>query len=238
MHAGNTPRSRGARIDRLRGEIAEFLLPQRCVVCGRFGASLHTVCVATLPAATMPRCLRCWRPSAATWCEQCAEPASAPAFDGLRAAFQFEGDARRAILEAKFRGVTAHLSPLAVAAAGSVPEEWRVDAVVPIPLARRRRRARGYNQSDLIARAVAEACGLPLRAAVLARHRETTAQASLSAERRHTNLIGAFTATDPPRRPLLVDDVTTTGATFEVAAAALRAAGAERVYALALARED
>ncbi len=224
----------------LRATVLEALLPQRCLVCGRFGASLHAACLDRLPAAGGVRCTRCWRPGAGTWCERCAAGGpQAPAFDGLRAPFRFEGDARRAILEAKFRGVTAHLPVLARAAASVVPAEWGLIAVTGVPLTGARQRRRGYNQAAIAAQAVAEALGVPYRPRLLDRVRETPPQASLSAERRATNVDGVFRARGvPPERVLVVDDVTTTGATLASAAAALKAAGAARVYGLALARED
>lgn len=228
---------------RLLAEAAEFLLPQRCLVCGRFGAALHARCLARLPAADPPRCLRCWRPGPGTWCERCAAGGpDAPAFDGLRTPFEFAGDARRAVLEAKFRGVTALLPPLARAAAAVAPPEWAVEVVVPIPLARGRRRARGYNQAEIAAHEIARHLNVPAEVTWLRRIRETPPQAGLTAAARATNLRDAFVAPDAdspaPGSVLLVDDVTTTGATFEAAARALRAAGVRRVYALALARED
>jgi len=230
-------------VRRLWAEAAEFLLPQRCLVCGRFGAALHARCLARLPAAEPPRCLRCWRPGPGAWCERCAAGGPAtPVFDGLRTPFEFSGDARRAVLEAKFRGVTTLLPPLARSAAAVVPAEWAVEVVVPIPLARGRYRTRGYNQAEIVAREVARRLGVPLDTKRLRRIQETPPQASLGAEARATNLQGAFMASGadlpPPAGALLVDDVTTTGATFEAATRALRAAGTHRVYALALARED
>ncbi|TAJ19280.1 MAG: ComF family protein [Dehalococcoidia bacterium] len=229
-------------LGRLRVEAAEFVLPQRCLVCGRFGAALHPECAASLPAADGPRCHRCWRPGAGTWCERCASGGPAvPAFDGLRTPFTFTGDARRAILEAKFRGVTALLVPLARAAADVVPGEWAIEAVVPVPLARGRRRSRGYNQAEVAAAEVAGCLGVPVQKRWLRRTRETPPQASLTADARSRNLRGAFEVRLPdsaPRRVLVVDDVTTTGATLEEAARAFRAAGARQVYALAIARED
>lgn len=229
------------RLPRLLGAaLLDAVLPQRCLVCGRFGASLHEECLATLPRADGSRCTRCWRPGPGTWCERCISGGrEAPAFDGLRAPFCFERDARRAILEAKFRGVTAHLPVLARAAAAVVPVGWQPSVVASIPLAPRRERQRGYNQAAIAGRVVADALGVPYRPKLLERVRATAPQASLSAERRATNVRGAFVARGvPPEVVLVVDDVTTTGATLSAAAEALAAAGSLRVYGLALARED
>jgi ComF family protein len=229
---------------RLWDDCIDFVLPQHCVVCGGFGASLHDDCLDRLSHAEGPRCARCWRPGAGTWCERCAtaDPEARPdmpAFDALRTPFRFEGDARRAVLEAKFRGVTAHLPPLARAAVDVVPREWRFDVVVGVPLARGRERRRGYNQAALLAREVAEATGARARADLVRRVRATPPQAGLSAERRARNLDGAFAVRGvPPEGVLVVDDVTTTGSTLSSMASVLKAAGAVRVYALAVARED
>ena len=119
----------------------EFLLPQRCLECGRFGASLHEECVATLVRAERPRCRVCWAPSRVLVCARCLAAEDHSGFDELRTPLRFTGTARRALLEAKFRGVTTLLPPLARLAATSVEPVWRPEVVIPIPLARQREAA-------------------------------------------------------------------------------------------------
>lgn len=115
---------------------------------------------------------------------------------------------------------------------------WAADVVAPVPLHASRQRRRGYNQSEIAARTVAGLLDLSLERLLL-RVRSTPPQVGLGAAARATNLRDAFAvAGGSPERVLLVDDVTTTGATMEAAAEALRRAGAGVVYALALARED
>lgn len=220
-------------------EALDAALPERCVACGRFGSALHGACLDRLPQAGGARCEYCWLPLPPGGCWRCAE--ARPAFDALRAPFRFAGLARRAVLEAKFRGVTQLLPPLAEAGAAILPSEWAIDVVVPVPLAPRRQRARGYNQAAIAAARVASCRGIPVRE-LLVRTRATPPQASLDAAGRARNLAGAF-AVRPgtgvlPGSVLLVDDVATTGATLEEAARVLRASGVASVYALALARED
>ncbi|MFQ5789289.1 MAG: ComF family protein [Acidobacteriota bacterium] len=113
-------------------------------------------------------------------------------------------------------------------------------AVVPVPLHRRRRRQRGYNQAELLARTVAALAGVPLRRGVLSKIKPRPPQAELSAKARLTNAVGAYHARLPAwlrgRDVLLVDDVFTTGATAEACARALLTAGAASVDVLTVAR--
>jgi len=114
---------------------------------------------------------------------------------------------------------------------------------VAVPLHPARQRRRGYNQAAIAANEVARVLGVPATPALLRRARATAPQARLDREARVENVRGAFAAGSAarggvPRAVLLVDDVTTTGVTLGAAAGALRAAGAQHVWGLALARED
>jgi len=109
------------------------------------------------------------------------------------------------------------------------------DCLVPVPLHRWRLWRRRFNQAMLLARPIADAAGLPLVPQALVRTRATRTQVGLSRAARAENLTGAFrvpaTATHliAGRRVLLVDDVTTTGATGNAAARALLRGGATAV---------
>ena len=100
------------------------------------------------------------------------------------------------------------------------------DLIVPIPLHPRRRRQRGYNQSELLARPLAQAVGVAYSATVLQRTRHTPPQVGLGPQARAANVRGAFTAAPDEvrgRAVILIDDVLTTGATMTAAAEALLA---------------
>lgn len=141
----------------------------------------------------------------------------------------------------KYSRIKPLAGPLGKLIASAVPTDQSFDVVVPVPLHWRRRLARGFNQSELLARAVARRYGAPVVNAVR-RKRSTSAQAGLTHAKRRANVAGAFTVVRQraieSRRVLLVDDVMTTGATAAACAAALRRAGARYVALLTLARVD
>jgi ComF family protein len=155
----------------------------------------------------------------------------------------YQGVARELVHALKFRGVTAVAPALAALMAPAARDDrLGADLIVPVPLSGLRRRLRGYNQSEALASALGRELGLPVLPGALRRRRHGAPQArSASAEERRRNVAGAFQARGEElagRRVLLVDDVTTTGATLGACAAALREGGAARVWALAFARED
>ena len=121
-----------------------------------------------------------------------------------------------------------------------LPATWTHPAtLLPIPLHPRRLRQRGYDQALELARPLARTLGLPLLDSVLHRVRDTAPQSRLDAAQRQGNLKDAFRIESRhavPAHVVLVDDVMTTGATLQAAAAALRAAGVARVDAWVCAR--
>jgi ComF family protein len=177
-------------------------------------------------------------------CQRCRE--TRDAFDVARAVLRYRdgGVARAAILLCKHAGGRGLLRQLAVLTAREAPPDlmqrtW--DAVVAVPLHWRRRWQRGFNQADVLARAVGRRYGLPVQRGCLARVRATPPQHGDPATRRR-NVRDAFRVRRPQRvagkRLLLVDDVFTTGATANACAATLRDAGAATVGVLALARVE
>jgi ComF family protein len=118
-------------------------------------------------------------------------------------------------------------------------EGWNPSIIVPVPLSVRRRQQRGFNQAELLAEALARRASIRMRASGLKRVRETRSQVGLDRWERWQNVNAAF---EVPRNDLrgeavlLVDDLTTTGATLSSCAAALHAAGARQVWGLTVGR--
>jgi ComF family protein len=111
------------------------------------------------------------------------------------------------------------------------------DALVPVPLYRWRQAFRGFNQAFELAQLISRRSGLPVANNVM-RIRATKTQSGLTADERKRNLQDAFNVTGKLicRRPIIIDDVMTTGETCDQLARALLLAGAERVYVLTIAR--
>ena len=120
--------------------------------------------------------------------------------------------------------------------AGTI-RRWKIDAVTPVPLHPSRRRKRGFNQAEILAEELGKLCGIPVETDVLFRIRKTAPQKVLGREGRMKNLRGAFGVSagwKPCGNVLLIDDIYTTGATLERAAAVLKKAGVQKVFFLTI----
>jgi ComF family protein len=213
--------------------LLDLALPPACPGCGAEG---RTVCERCLPAlhariglpAGTPLGLGDGPPEPLVQLEWCAP---------------FAGVVRSALHALKYAGERRLAEPLGAAVAA----RWRevgvgASLVVPVPVHEGRRRERGYDQAELIARVAGRSLGLPVTTAVR-RDRATTAQYRLDRRHRADNVRAAFSVLPEARRTVagqwvvLVDDVVTTGATLGAVGNALLEAGALAVSAVAVARE-
>lgn len=153
-----------------------------------------------------------------------------------------DGAIRQAIHRLKYnnlRALAPELSALLADYLSTTPIP--AQALVPVPLHPKRERERGYNQSALLARGLGERTGLPVVAGCLRRVRDSPPQARASrAVDRRQQVADAFVCTNDSLKGvqvLLIDDVSTTGATLDSCARTLKTAGAASVWGLTLARE-
>jgi ComF family protein len=209
------------------GDVAAFVLPQRCPGCGVHAAAerlLCDACGAAIPRVSFALCAHCLARG--------REPAGCHAHPGRRVwpAWLYDERAACVVHALKYGGRQALAPGLAAELARVVPGKPRADLVMAVPLHSARRRERGYNQASLLGEALAEAIGVPVIEGAIERARDTRPQARLDPRERRANVAGAFRVQRPVRLEgrniLLVDDVVTTGATFDACLAALERAGA------------
>lgn len=203
-------------------------------------------CLAALEIIHPPFCGRCGDPvdGAITRdyvCSFCAN--RPPAFDLARSAARYRHALKGMLHRFKYSSAVYLAPDLATLLQSCVCVHYNteaLDAVAWVPLHPARERARTYNQSGLLAAALARRLNLPTARGCLARLRDTATQTHLSARERSANVRGAFAVQNPEwvdgRRFLLVDDVMTTGATVNECARALKGAGAAKVFVVTVAR--
>ncbi len=149
----------------------------------------------------------------------------------------YQGKLEQAVKTLKFRGGTKLANLFGDEIAAAVAKQgWPITLVTAVPLHYQRRLGRGYNQSALIARRVAQRLERPY-VPVLKRHRPTKQQARLTRQERQKNVVGAFSSrVVKGQHILLIDDVITSGATISECGKTLYAAGAHSVYLASVAK--
>ena len=232
------------RIRRALGLVEDLIFPPICGGCHRRGTWLCPDCLSELEIIPRPICARCGQPVDLA-CDKCAHCLYWPAEIGeVRAAYAFGGPIRDAIHRYKYQGEFARASSLAGLMFDALqrPEfgastAW--DLIAFASLHSRRRRQRGFDQAQLLARFLSERLDIPYTSE-LRRVIDTPSQVGRGSVDRQANVREAFEwfGTDLTGSSILIiDDVITTGATLVSASSALIEAGAARVDGIAIARE-
>lgn len=226
---------------KLKGIALDLLFSQWCVGCGKGSDFICHSCHRSLPQIMPPLCPRCGKPQlSGILCPGCVS--WQVEIDGIRSPFRFDGVIRQAIHQLKYGNLRALAVTLAkllqdYLATNPMPGE----VLVPVPLHPKRIRERGYNQSSLLAKELSKLTSLSVVDDCLIRQRHTPPQAKTpTVDERRSNIANAFTCRDSrlqDKQVLLIDDVSTSGATLDACAVALKAAGATSVWGLVLARE-
>jgi ComF family protein len=229
--------------------LVRLIYPSTCWACGKPVAERIPLLCATCahelthdPHATCPRCSSTVGPHAylAQGCPACRREVFA--FERALRMAPYENRLREAILRMKTTNGEDFAEVIATLWAPSMARrlgDAAIDAVMPVPLHWWRRWRRGFNQSEVLAQALARELRVPCWPRLLRRVRPTGEQKGLSPAERRMNVHNAFRARESSRLSsktiLLVDDVMTTGATAHEAARALRLGGAARVVLAVLA---
>ncbi len=243
------------QLSSVRSAVEQLFLPAECLLCHALLSQRDAnrlVC---------PVCRQRWRAVRPPWCERCGQPEPhfgpcrlcnqwPSALKSVRSAAWLDHNARPAVHALKYGGLPRIADDLTAVMAQLRPPSDGPSVLIPIPLATKRLRQRGYNQSEVLARALAREWGgrIPVLVTLLVRTRETPTQTALTPETRLANVAGAFGVRNAKCgmrnfafrlssfELILVDDVFTTGATLAEAARALEQAGARRIYGVTFAR--
>jgi competence protein ComFC len=220
----------------LCSSLLEF--PQERVICHSCWKSIRT--------SYHSYCLCCGRFFEASGkphlCQACLE--KRPPFSHHRSGGKYKGELKDIILLYKYRHFQVlgkDLAHLVYRALGKEEEIWwKVDVIIPVPLHPKRKKERGFNQAQIIAKELARIKGIELGDKLLLKVKNVPPQTSLRVEERAKNVSGAFLVTQKEKIKkkvvLLVDDVYTTGSTIRECSFALRKAGVKEVKALTVAQ--
>jgi predicted amidophosphoribosyltransferase len=230
-------------------QLLALVAPPSCLVCrappARAGDILCPACRRAMPwlgvaGGDRGLCGRCALPA------PCGAPcpAARAAWDRAWSAVAYDGPARELVLALKFRGALAAAGQMAAAVAAAAPADLLGPGavLVPVPLPRARERARGFDQARRIADALSARIGVPVDACL---RRRGEASRQLGAPREARLAAGRLAVEMTPRRraavahasvAVVIDDVHTTGATFEACARVLRAGGWRRIHVVSYAR--
>lgn len=233
--------------------IKDLLFPTACVSCGREGQWCCAPCRETFRVLVVQRCPVCNKQtSCGGVCFVCKGSSE---LDGITALYDYTENSALARFIKTFKYQFSHdlATELPQILKQVGPEIWKSVRAesgnvvpIPVPLHIRRERERGFNQAELLAKALVQiwqeqdqSMAISMQSSALVRSRFTSPQAHLKGEDRRTNLSGAFVwqgKQSAPERVLLIDDVFTTGSTMQECARELKKHGAKWVWGIALAR--
>lgn len=232
-------------------DILNFLLPPRCINCGRIVEEENGLCPECFHQTTFisaPYCRHCGLPFADTselnkkmLCPECLKDKK-PLFRLCRSAIKYDDTSKNTILAFKFMDKTENAKVFArwLKLAGKDIFEAKADLLVPVPLHYARLVKRRYNQSALLATELTRLTGIATDYTSLVKFKSTHPQVNFSGAARVKNIKGAFKVKYPEKvagkRIVLIDDVMTTGSTLRECAKVLLASGAASVDALTIAR--
>jgi len=219
----------------------DWVFPPSCAGCGTVGLRWCSTCHEEIQCLYPPYCQRCgqkYEIGKNSVCNRCqADP---PKMTAIRSWALFGGPLRQALHRIKYQRDIALAEVFSRYMIECLElQGWNIDIVAPVPIGRKRKKQRGYNQAGLLAKPLALGLGLSYKPKALVRERETISQVGLTLKQRRQNVGGAFSSSSAlvkDQNILVVDDVVTSGSTLDACAQVLWHAGAKNVYGLTLAR--
>lgn len=229
--------------------VLHVLYPKRCPICDKivstsFLSQEYPICISCrnkVEYIKEPACKKCGKPITNERSEFCGDCiCHTHFFEQGKALWVHKGIVKKSIYRLKYGNRREYAKTYAqeiVKQYGPWIKQKKVQAIIPIPLHKKRKRQRGYNQAELIAVEIGKQMDIPVYNKILQRSLYTQPQKNLDDKERKNNLKKAFKITENDvklRHVLLVDDIYTTGSTMDGAAKALRTTGVEAIYCVSV----
>lgn len=223
--------------------VLDILYPRRCAICDGvlpFGEKgCHKTCKQTIQYIGATVCCKCGKPvkEEEEYCQDCKMRPHA--FDQARALYPYSY-VRLSIYRYKYGGRKEYGAFFGREMAEHFEDYIKrihPDALIPVPLHRKRKRKRGFNQAEILAEEIGKILQIPVWKKTVFRVKNTKPMKNVEGNARQNNLKKAFKIRGNDvklKSIILIDDIYTTGATVDTIAALLKAAGAERIFVLAL----
>ncbi len=225
--------------------ILDVLFPKYCVNCRAFGEYICPNCFSLISFETVSICSMCGNPTINSLTHPVCKTRND--IDGIFCGVLYRGIIKKLVYKSKYHPYVSDLtkvmgnllieSLIQQEAFTTILQQAR-PIIVPIPLSYKKEQKRGYNQSILLAKQLAENFKLP-RSNILIRTKETKPQFGLNREERQKNMLGAFALKQKPyfKQVMVLDDILTTGATLKEAAKVLKRNGVEKVWGICFSQD-
>lgn len=227
------------------GILTDLIYPRRCPVCDRavspFGSLVCETCKEAFEYVKEPYCMKCGKKleeEETEYCHDCMRHRHL--FDRGRALCSYRSISD-SIYRFKYKGRQEYAAYYAVCmeqSLGNWIRRCRPDALIPVPIHTSKRRARGYNQAEVLAKELGKRLGIPVETNLIKRVRKTVPMKELSVYNRQNNLKRAFKICHNDVKLstiVIIDDIYTTGSTIDAMSYELRRAGVKRIYFVTLA---
>ncbi len=225
--------------------ILQLLFPRRCPFCDEpipGGAAYVCVrCEKKIRVIREPYCYKCGKPVESgekEYCRDCRKYGHV--FERGRALLLYSGEVKASIYRFKYAGRKEYAKAYAALVMQELSDYFRevdANAIVPVPLHKKRYQKRGYNQAELLAREIGRYTSLPVLPQLVTRTRDTLPQKQLDRGGRQNNLKKAFKINGNDVKLntiILIDDIYTTGSTMDAIAQVLRDAGVKQIFFLTI----
>lgn len=220
----------------------DLIYPRTCCFCGNISPkAVCDACAKKIIYIQEPRCKKCGKPvryEEQEYCQDCKTHAFS--YEQGRSIWLHKDPVSRSIYQFKYHNRRIYGEFYAkefYRLYAKKIREWGIDIIVPVPLHRKRRRKRGYNQAEVLAKHLGKMIGIPVDTKAVVRKIYTKPQKELTHKDRRTNLRDAFVVRKEwkePKNILLIDDIYTTGSTIDEVAKVFCEKGTSKVWFLTI----